>query len=170
MMARRVQRSVAVVLAAVAAAAGVGCSGVKVVVPGPPASVTVQLTASPALNPDAQGQSLPTVVRIYVLKSAARLEKADYEPVYGEPREALLDDVLQVEELMVSPGQAMTRVLARDPAARAVAVVAVVRRPAGVTWRAIAQLPAGARPMKDAKKDAPLVFSLEGYRVQQQLP
>jgi len=137
-----------------------GCGGSKAVAPEPPPlPVDVQLIASGRLNPDEQGESLPTVVRLYVLKSATRLERAEYEPVYRDPKEVLGDDLLQADELVLSPGQSVRRSLDRDRSAHALAVVAVVRRPAGLSWRAIAELPPPAQR-------GPLTFQVEGYRVE----
>lgn len=155
-MSCHVRRSVIVLLAVAAA----GCAGAKLARPVP---LTIQLEATPEINADEQGRALPTVVRLYLLRSSARLERADYDVLYGDPRGAIGEDVVAMDELVLSPGQIVRRTLECDPAARALAVVAVVRRPAGLTWRAVAQL---APPSKRRSKDQ-LAFSLEAYRVQQ---
>jgi len=116
------------------------------------------LQASDQLNPDEQGASLPTMVLLYQLKSAAKIETADFEEVYRRPKESLGEDLLQADEMEISPGQSQTKMLARDKAAKALAIVAIVRRPAGPGWRSIVQLPPPDERVR-------LTFVLEGYRI-----
>lgn len=124
-----------------------------------PAPLDVTVAASARLNPDEQGRSLPTVVRLYLLKSPAKLERADYGPVYGQPKETLGEDLLHMEEITVLPGETVSRRLERDAGARAVAAVALFRRPAGDSWRAIVELPA-------SRRRAEVTFAAEGYRIE----
>ena len=135
-------------------AGGCGLFGSKGPVP-----IEVVVTASDRLNPDDDGQSLPTVVRILQLKGAARLEAADFDPVYRRPKEALGEDLLAMEELTISPGESARRQVDRDPAARAVAVVGLFRRPAALSWRAVVELPPPG-------KKAAMAFAIEGYRIE----
>lgn len=144
----------------VLAALSVACGGARI---APPIPVTVDLAASAELNQDESGQPLPTVVRLYLLRSSARLEQAECETVYGEPRESFGEDVLRVDEVQLAPGRQVRRVLEWDPAARALAVVAVFRKPEGLGWRAILPLP----PPKGRAKFKPVAFWLEDYRVRQ---
>jgi type VI secretion system protein VasD len=127
--------------------------------PAAAAPVEVSLVAGDRLNPDEQGQSLPTAVRIYQLKAGARLESADADRVYREPKEALGEDLLAVEEVTISPGEKVTRTLEREPAARVLAVVALFRRPAAVSWRVLTDLPPASKGTKAS-------FALEGYRIE----
>ena len=141
-----------------------GCGGPRVVVAPPPPEpavlpVDVQVIASPRLNPDEQGESLPTVVRLYLLKSAVKLDRAEYDQVYRDPKEAFGDDLLQADEFVLSPGQTVHRSIERDRSAHALAVVLVVRRPAALSWRAVAELPPPGQRGQ-------LTFSAEGYRVE----
>ncbi|MFL5417842.1 MAG: type VI secretion system lipoprotein TssJ [Myxococcales bacterium] len=123
-----------------------------------PAPIEVALQASDQLNPDEQGASLPTMVLVYQLKSAAKIETADFADVYRRPKESLGEDLLQADEVEITPGQSQTKTLARDKAAKALAVVAVVRRPAGPGWRSIVQL----GPPDERVR---LTFVLEGYKI-----
>jgi len=143
------------VAAAVALAHLGGCGLVGI--SGAPARLELSLAASDRLNLDEQGQSLPTVVRIFQLKGAAKLEAADFDPLYRRPREVLGTDLLQLEELTLTPGQTVRRQIDRDPAARAIAVVGLFRKPSGISWRAVVELPSGR---------VPLEFVAEGYRIE----
>ena len=124
-----------------------------------PAPIEITLQASSQLNQDEQGASLPTMVLIYQLKSAAKIADAGFENIYRRAKESLSEDLLQSDEVEVTPGQVQTKTLARDKAATALAVIAVVRRPAGPGWRSIVELPPPDRRTS-------LIFALEGYRIQ----
>jgi type VI secretion system protein VasD len=124
-----------------------------------PAPIEIALQASDQLNPDEQGASLPTMVLFYQLKSPAKVDRADFEDVYRRAKESLGEDLLQADEMELLPGQSQTKTLARDKSAKALAVVAVVRRPAGPGWRSIVELP-------PPDERARLRFTLEGYRIE----
>jgi len=124
---------------------------------GPP--VDLEVVAASRLNPDDRGQSLPTVVRVYQLRAAGRLDRAEFDRLCREPKEALQDDLLRVDELTLTPGATVNRRLDREQGARYLAVVALFRRPTGTSWRAIAEL---GPPGKGQK----LSFAAEGYRVE----
>ncbi len=123
-----------------------------------PPDLVVRLEASDRLNPADDGQSLPTVVRVYQLKSPSKMESADFAQLYRADREVLGDDLLSVEELTMTPGSQVERKLPRNPQARALAVVVMVRRPAGDAWRAVTDLAAAAGK-------GPLVYRLQEYRI-----
>jgi type VI secretion system protein VasD len=99
-----------------------------------PEPIAVAIEASQRLNPDEQGQSLPTLVRIYQLRSAARFDAAEFDELYRREKEALGEDLVQVEEVQVAPGGSVSRTLPRDKATKALGLAAVVRRPAGSSW------------------------------------
>jgi type VI secretion system protein VasD len=123
-----------------------------------PATVEVAVQASDRLNPDESGQSLPTVIRLYLLKSPAKLEAADFDDLYRRAKELLGEDLVSVEELVLSPGDKVTRRLAPEKAARALAAVAIFRRPVGGNWRAVVELP--------KETSVRLAFYFDGYRVE----
>lgn len=126
---------------------------------GGPVPLDVSVTASERLNPDEQGQSLPTVVRILQLKGTARMEGAEFDALYRRGKEVLGEDLLRTDELTLSPGQTVKLRLERDPAARAAVAVGLFRKPSGLSWRAVAELPA-------AGKKAALSFAVDGYRIE----
>jgi len=123
-----------------------------------PAPVAVTVTAGARLNPDDSGQSLPTVIRIYQLKAASKAEGAMFEDLYRRDKEVLGEDLLQVDEVVLSPGETARKTVAGDKGARAVMVLGVFRRPSGNGWRIITELQKG--------KAAPLEFRAEDYRIE----
>lgn len=143
-------------LATLLALAGCAWFGGGDSAPGP---IDVEIEASDRLNPDEAGQSLPTLVRLLQLKASGKLEAADYGAVYRGDKEALAEDLLQADELVLSPGERVQKRLGRDKGAKVLGVVGVFRRPSGGTWRRIVELPPGSKPAR-------VRVRLEDYRVE----
>ena len=92
------------------------------------------------LNPDEQGNSLPTAVRVYQLKGVGKTSSAELGALLREPKEVLGEDFLGVEEVFVEPNGAAQKTISREKDTRALMVVAVVRRPSGDGWRLVKEL------------------------------
>lgn len=134
-----------------------GCSLFGGGKPATPQPLRVEVIASARLNPDDRGDALPTLVRVYQLSSAARARSAELRDLVRDPKAVLGEDLLSVEELLLSPGQRIARALPRDQQTRAVMVAAVVRRPAAATWRDIIEV--------TGPKIPPLSYLVEEYRL-----
>jgi type VI secretion system protein VasD len=134
-----------------------GCSLLGLAKPSSAGPMRLQIEAGARLNPDDGGHSLPTIVRVYQLRSAAKARTVELTDLLRDPKDALGEDLLSTEELLLSPGQTIERTLTREPEARAVLVAAVVRRPAGVSWRDVVELP----PTKTKN----LAYVLQEYRL-----
>ena len=124
---------------------------------GSPVDLTI--VAGSRLNPDDRGQSLPTVIRVYQLRSTAALERADFNRVCREPKEALQADLLRTDEFTMSPGETLSRAIDRDRNARYLVVVALFRKPTGTSWRAVVELGPPSKRLNQG-------FGIEGYRVE----
>jgi len=123
-----------------------------------PSPVDVTITAGQRLNPDERGEALPTMFRLVLLGSAAKAEGASYEDLYRGTKEALGEDVLAADEVVLSPGETTTRRIVGEKPARALLVLGVFRRPSGTSWREIVPIERG-RPRAVA-------FRAEDYRVE----
>ncbi len=123
-----------------------------------PSPIDVTISAAPRLNPDERGEALPTLFRLVLLGSAAKAEGASYEDLYRGAKEALGEDVLAVDEMVLSPGDTVTKRLIGEKPARALLVYGVFRRPAGNSWREIVPIERG-RPRS-------VTFRAEDYRVE----
>ena len=131
-----------------------------------PEPITVALQAGEPLNPDDSGQSFPTIVRVYMLKSANLLETTSSDEVIRKDKEVLGGDLMEVQEVTVKPNAKETLTFKRQDEARQLAVVGLFRAPTGNTWRAIETLPAADkdfchRPNGGARVE----FKLQGNRV-----
>lgn len=128
-----------------ALAAGAGCK--RPLIPCEPRAVQLTLSASERLNPDDQGRSLPTAVVLLQLKDLSRLENATFSELWRDPKAALLDDLVQLEELTLSPAQRLDRAFTPKPGATHLAVAALVRKPVGTAWRLAKRIAGAPEPM-----------------------
>lgn len=103
--------------------------------------ITVVLKAGNPLNPDDSGQSFPTIIRVYLLKSASALETSGADEVLRHDREVLGADLLETQEVTIRPGTTEKLTFKRQDDAKQLAVVGLFRAPIGNTWRAIEKLP-----------------------------
>ena len=122
-----------------------------------PTAIDVNLTAAARLNPDETGQSLPTMFRIQLLGAASKAESASYETLYRGDKEALGEDLLAIEEVVLSPGETATKKIVSEKPAHALLVVGIFRKPTGTSWRAIVPID-GGRPRR-------VSLRAEDYRV-----
>ncbi len=136
----------------------------------------VSLQGAERLNPDPDGNALPTVVRVLQLSGSSRLENAQFNGLWQNPEEALGPDLIRMDEVTVDPGQTSGHWYNRDPKAKYVVAVGIFRQPSGDFWRAAVSLapvsreqcvpPAGAaRSGPPQRTDVQVVFRLEDYRI-----
>lgn len=105
---------------------------------GPKAKpLSVQLTAAELVNPGPSGEARAVVVRIVQMTGADAFATADYRSLASDTEGAVGDDFLSFEEVLIAPGQAETLALEIDPDAEHIGVIALVRDPASVEWRAV---------------------------------
>jgi type VI secretion system VasD/TssJ family lipoprotein len=93
------------------------------------------------VNLDENGDPLPTVVRLYQLKTIGAMEQASFDDIWENATDTLGESLVSVDELVMYPGQSETRNLERDPTAFYIVAMAGVRRPQGQSWRTIMSLP-----------------------------
>jgi len=133
--------------------------------------------ATDRLNPDESGRSLPTIVRIYQLTDVSNLQFASFEQVWRDPEGILGDTLVKAEEITIYPGQHAYRAFERDATANYLVGVAIVRRPVGVSWRSVLELPMNASErrcaaMQSEDEGPPLpqisrvMFRVDGYRIE----
>jgi type VI secretion system VasD/TssJ family lipoprotein len=105
------------------------------------APISVRLTGSKRLNPNPDGQPLPTFVRVLQVKSAAKLEHLDLTDVWDKEKELLAEDLISSVELSVNPGKDTVTELTPSRDAKELVVVALFQRPVGDEWRLRKPLP-----------------------------
>jgi type VI secretion system protein VasD len=103
----------------------------------PPRTVAIRLHASPNLNTDENGHPLALVARIYKLRQSAAFERAAFDGFLNahNERDLLGNDLLEVKEVTLIPGQRyeISEKVTRE--AYYIGVVALFRAPAEQRWR-----------------------------------
>jgi type VI secretion system protein VasD len=115
-----------------------GCSALS-----PYSSTTkleLSLTASDDLNPDLHGRPSPIVLRLMELKHPVAFENADFFSLYERPKTALAVDLVNTEELELSPGKQVELKLSVQPSSLYVAVLAAYRDLPETQWRYVIAL------------------------------
>lgn len=155
-----------------------GCGGTQSPACEIPEQGNLMIYATDRVNPDERGRALPTIVRVYQLTNLGSLELASFEDIWENAEETLGDTMLVEDEVTIYPGQRVTRMFERDPAANYIVGVAIVRRPSGASWRSVLDLPISAEAqrcaaLQDDPEEAPeasalsrVVFRLDGYSIE----
>lgn len=104
--------------------------------------VQLSIEASPSINPGADGQPLPTLLRIYQLRGELAVEGLDFDALWKSENPSDLGDAfLSAEEITVFPGRRDTRTLPVEAEATHVLVAALFREPVGTTWFTTYEIP-----------------------------
>lgn len=101
--------------------------------------IPLRVQASESLNINAEGQSLALVLRIYKLRHADAFLSAPYQ-TFSDPtayKERLGDDVLEMRELQLVPGQVVDTLEKAKPEAAYLGVVALYLRPSPQRWKLV---------------------------------
>jgi len=103
----------------------------------PPRNVPLRLHAAQRLNVDERGRPLALAVRVYKLRQKDAFEAAPFAAFLTPQaeRESLGNDLVEVREIMLVPGQRYESVEKVGREAGVVGVVALFHRPAGQRWR-----------------------------------
>ena len=110
-----------------------GCGGA----PKPKVSpIRVQIVADSSINPNANDNPSPTVVRVYELKSDTKFRQADFFALFDNAATTLRPDLVGKREFELKPGQ--TETYERDVPIEAeyIGVIAGFRDITSAQWRA----------------------------------
>ena len=124
----------------VVTAANFSCGGENTILPiQEPKKCNLQIASatiisSPYLNPTTTGEARPVQVRLYQLKTDARLQNASFDDVWNHDKEALADDIVKMDEVSVYPNTRSEYRFERDESALYIAAVALFRVPKGHSW------------------------------------
>jgi len=125
--------------------------------PPKPGTLSIDLTASATINPNANGRPSPLVVRLYELKARAQFETADFLSLYDKDQSVLGGDIVAREEFVFRPGESKSIRKALASETRFIGVVAAFRELERARWRdVVAVLP---------NKDNQVNVSLDGITV-----
>jgi type VI secretion system protein VasD len=94
----------------------------------------VTISASGQANAGVDGRGLPVQVRVYQLKSEAKLLNAFFEEIWNDDAKTFADDLVSKREITVYPGQSQSFELDQSPDSRVLSAVALFREPRGKDW------------------------------------
>lgn len=104
--------------------------------------VQLLVEATGSINPDRNGNPLPTVVRVFQVRGELVIDDLDFERLWAAPdAKALGEGFASVQELTIYPGQRDRRLLPVEPDATHVVAAAWFREPVGNTWFATYEIP-----------------------------
>ena len=116
----------------------------------------LRLTAASDLNPDLAGRPSPLVVRIYELKAPTIFQNADFFSLYEFDQQTLGMDLVNSEEMLLTPGQQTDVQAALSADTNYIAVIAAYRDIERSNWRYVMPI---ALQEKNRKT---LVFQAQG--------
>jgi type VI secretion system protein VasD len=102
--------------------------------PCQPVRPTLALTATARVNAETTGEGRPVQVRVYQLRSDARLRTASFEDVWQNDAATLDKDLIGMEEHTLFPSETKLLPLTPQPGAGTLALVALFREPQGKDW------------------------------------
>jgi type VI secretion system protein VasD len=109
--------------------------------------VTLRIHAGQLLNTDSAGRPLSLVARVYKLRSTSQFNQATYAmfTAAGAEKSAFSEDVVSVQEVVLTPGQKYEVVETLPTATTHIAVVALFRAPDSQRWRFVFETRAAAK-------------------------
>lgn len=96
-------------------------------------------------EPQRQQPPSPLPLRIFELRAATAFNKADFLPLYQTELQALGDELIAREEMVLAPGETRTIQKVLDPATRFIGVFGAYRSFERAVWRAVAPVQVGKR-------------------------
>lgn len=160
--------SVAVVSVWVAGCGGAPAAAAPASPPKPCQAVplTLALTATQRSNALSSGEGRPVQVRVYQLKSDARLRTASFEDVWQTDTKALEGEVVSSEQHTIFPGEKKSITVQPKPDAAFLGIVALFREPQGKDWFLTYEIaPPKSQPPCPTKAD-PIPLWLDRMQIQ----
>jgi len=121
---------------------------------GAPTELQLTMNSGQRLNPDVTGMSMPVQVHVYLLKSTARLDGADYFQLSDPDKHVLGDDVVSSQETVLRPGTATTLKFKLTDEAKFVGVVAGFQKIDSATWRGSLAVPETGKAVASLSDDS----------------
>lgn len=103
----------------------------------------LKVNAAAALNPDAQGRSLPVRLVVYQLRDDQVFKQATFQELWQNDKVTLNSSLLDRREISVAPNAHTTLDMSREKQAAYLGVIAIFRTPQDGHWRTITKLGKG---------------------------
>jgi type VI secretion system protein VasD len=105
-----------------------------------PTALDITVSANASLNPNADDESSPVVVRLYELKSVSAFNQAEFFQLYDDDTKTIGADLVAKEEYEIAPGTTKKIKKTTPDETAYIAVLAGFRDIDSATWRASAPL------------------------------
>lgn len=117
------------------------CGKPAIVEKPPPTTVAVDIVATVAVNPDADGRPSPLAVRVYQLTNSTAFMKVGLDSLWYGEEASLGAELVSRDEFMLAPGAGAKGSMTLDPRTRYVGVAAAFRDFRNATWRKVEPVP-----------------------------
>ncbi|QSA96413.1 type VI secretion system lipoprotein TssJ [Methylococcus sp. EFPC2] len=106
--------------------------------PPPPTRVELKIDVAGNINPGADGQPAPLLLRVYELKGLSAFNSADFFALYDKEQATLGADWSRKQEFLLKPGEQRTLSLEPEADVQFIGVFAAYRQLDTALWRASA--------------------------------
>lgn len=108
-----------------------------------PTALHASASANARINLDSRGRATPVVIRIYLLKSLAAFNAADFFSLYEKEQQTLADNLVSRDEITLKPGETKVLQTLSGNQGAYVGVIAAFRNIDRAAWRSSAALANG---------------------------
>ncbi len=95
----------------------------------------IELIATQDVNPDGNDRASPIQLRIYQLTSRTTVDNLEFDELYFNGEALLSDELLSLDEVILQPGESLSRKIALQDTAGFIAVVAAFRNLDTSKWK-----------------------------------
>ncbi|MCI0507296.1 MAG: type VI secretion system lipoprotein TssJ [Gammaproteobacteria bacterium] len=121
------------------AALAAGCSATKKAL-GMVSKIDIAIKAEKDVNPDAQGNPSPVMVRFYELSDVDNFRKADFATLVNNEQTAIGNQIIERDEFVLKPEEHRSFVRRVKPDTRYIGILAAYHNEANIKWRAVLSL------------------------------
>lgn len=118
-----------------------------------PTEVELTFTAAPNVNPDGSGRPSPIIVRYYQLASPGAFATADYFQLHDKEAAVLGANLLDRQELPLTPGASQKVAITAKPGTTAIGFAAGYRDIDKAEWRSVAPVAPGKKTKLQVRLD-----------------
>lgn len=101
----------------------------------------IAFQAAPDVNGDTRQRPSPILVKVYALRSPATFQSADFFALQTQPETLLGKDLVEMEQLVLAPGESRSIKKPGNPDVAAIGIVAEYRLLEKNKWRETVTLP-----------------------------
>lgn len=105
-----------------------------------PTQILAKILTSSHLNPNADGEPSPIILRLYELRSVGKFQNSDFFSLFDDETNTLANDLVVREEFRFNPNETKTLNRELNPATRYIGISAAFRDLEEANWRAVLEI------------------------------